>query len=222
MDFSPVKISLRTTICASLIVYFLGVTLAWLVLKIRNRTLRRIADGILTLPLVLPPTVAGFVLLLIFGANQPVGIFLKNVFHVKLIFNWPATVVAAVSVSMPLMYRSVKAGFEQINPSMIDEAKMMGLGNWGILWKILIPCTLPAVVSGVVLSTTRGLGEFGATAMLAGNIAGKTRTLPLAIYSEVAAGNYRTAGFYVCVIMIIAFTAVFIMNGFADHSDLKL
>jgi len=222
MDFSPVRISLRTTVCASLIVYVLGVLFAWLVLKIRNRTVRRLADGILTVPLVLPPTVAGFILLLVFGNNRPFGQLLQHVFGLKVVFTWGAAVIAAVVVSFPLMYRSAKAGFEQINQSMIDEAKMLGLGNFGILRKILIPCTRPAIVSGVILSTTRGLGEFGATSMLAGNIAGKTRTLPLAIYSEVAAGNYDTAGVYVSVILLVAFAAVYIMNVFADQSEIRL
>jgi molybdate transport system permease protein len=222
MDFSPVRISLRTTVCASLIVYILGVLFAWLVLKIRNRTVRRLADGILTVPLVLPPTVAGFILLLLFGNNRPIGQLLQQAFGIKVVFTWGAAVIAAVVVSFPLMYRSAKAGFEQINQSMIDEAKMLGLGNFGILRKILIPCTRPAIVSGVILSTTRGLGEFGATSMLAGNIAGKTRTLPLAIYSEVAAGNYGTAGVYVSVILLVAFAAVYIMNVFADQSEIRL
>lgn len=222
MDFSPIPISIKTTVAASLVVYFLGILLAWLVLRIRNRLLRRVIDGILTLPLVLPPTVAGFILLLLCGVNQPLGIFFGKVFGVKLVFTWGATVIAAAAVSFPLMYRSVKAGFEEIDQSMIDEAKMLGLGDFGILRKILVPCTMPAIGSGVILSTTRGLGEFGATSMLAGNIAGKTRTLPLAIYSEVAAGNYHSAGIYTAIVLIIAFVSVLIMNLLADNSDIRL
>ena len=111
-----------------------------------------------------------------------------------------------------LMYRSAKAGFEQIDQNMIEEAKMLGLGKWGILWKILFPCTFPSILSGMILSTTRGLGEYGATAMLAGNIPGKTRTLPLAVYSEVAGGNMDRAAVYVAVILVIAFLSVWVMN----------
>ena len=110
------------------------------------------------------------------------------------------------------MYRSAKAGFEQIDQNMIEEAKMLGLGKWGILWKILFPCTFPSILSGMILSTTRGLGEYGATAMLAGNIPGKTRTLPLAVYSEVAGGNMDRAAVYVAVILVIAFLSVWVMN----------
>ena len=169
-------------------------------------------DGFLTIPLVLPPTVAGFFLLWLFGARRPIGSFVEEAFGFRIAFSWVATVLAAVVVSFPLMYRSAKAGFEQIDQNMIEEAKMLGLGKWGILWKILFPCTFPSILSGMILSTTRGLGEYGATAMLAGNIPGKTRTLPLAVYSEVAGGNMDRAAVYVAVILVIAFLSVWVMN----------
>ena len=212
MDFSPVWISLKTTACASAVTFVLGILAAWAVMFIKGRRLRAVVDGILTIPLVLPPTVAGFFLLYLFGARRPIGSFVEDVFGFRIAFSWFATVLAAVIVSFPLMYRSAKAGFEQIDQNMIEEAKMMGLGKWGILWKILFPCTFPSILSGMILSTTRGLGEYGATAMLAGNIPGKTRTLPLAVYSEVAAGNMDRAWIYVAVILGVAFIAVWIMN----------
>lgn len=212
MDFSPVWISLKTTACASAVTFVLGILAAWAVMFIKGRQLKAVVDGILTIPLVLPPTVAGFFLLYLFGARRPIGSFVEDVFGFRIAFSWFATVLAAVIVSFPLMYRSAKAGFEQIDQNMIEEAKMMGLGKWGILWKILFPCTFPSILSGMILSTTRGLGEYGATAMLAGNIPGKTRTLPLAVYSEVAAGNMDRAWIYVAVILGVAFIAVWIMN----------
>lgn len=212
MDFSPVWISLKTTVCASTITFVFGILAAWAVMFMKGKKLKAAVDSILTIPLVLPPTVAGFFLLWMFGARRPIGRILEEVFGVRIAFSWVATVLAAVIVSFPLMYRSAKAGFEQIDQNMIEEAKMLGLGRWGILWKILFPCTFPSVLSGMILSTTRGLGEYGATAMLAGNIPGKTRTLPLAVYSEVAGGNMDRAGVYVAVILIIAFLAVWIMN----------
>lgn len=222
MDFNPVYISLKTTVCASCITYVLGILSAYLVLRIRNRKIRHIMDVILTLPLVLPPTVAGFFLLYLFGNRRPLGILIQQLFGQKVVFTWAATVIAAVVVSFPLMYRSVKAGFEQLNQSIIEEAKMLGLGGFGMLWRILVPCTMPAILSGTVLSTTRALGEFGATAMLAGNISGKTRTLSLAVYSEVAAGNMDVAGYYVAIILVVAFLAVMVLNVKGDHSDIKL
>ena len=198
MDFSPVWISLKTTACASAVTFVLGILAAWAVMFIKGRRLKAVVDGILTIPLVLPPTVAGFFLLYLFGARRPIGSFVEDVFGFRIAFSWFATVLAAVIVSFPLMYRSAKAGFEQIDQNMIEEAKMMGLGKWGILWKILFPCTFPSIL--------------GATAMLAGNIPGKTRTLPLAVYSEVAAGNMDRAWIYVAVILGVAFIAVWIMN----------
>lgn len=175
MDFSPVWISLKTTVCASVITFVIGILAAWAVMFIKGRKLKAAVDGILTIPLVLPPTVAGFFLLWLFGARRPIGSFVEEVFGFRIAFSWVATVLSAVVVSFPLMYRSAKAGFEQIDQNMIEEAKMLGLGKWGILWKILFPCTFPSILSGMILSTTRGLGEYGATAMLAGNIPGKTK-----------------------------------------------
>ena len=168
MDFSPVWISLKTTVCSSVITFVLGIVAAWAVMFIKSKKWKAAVDGFLTIPLVLPPTVAGFFLLWLFGARRPIGSFVEEAFGFRIAFSWVATVLAAVVVSFPLMYRSAKAGFEQIDQNMIEEAKMLGLGKWGILWKILFPCTFPSILSGMILSTTRGLGEYGATAMLAG------------------------------------------------------
>lgn len=217
MDYSPIWISLRTAAASTVITFVLGILAAWLCVGVKSKRKKAVLDGILTMPLVLPPTVAGFFLLYIFGAKRPVGEFIETVFGIKIAFSWVATVISATVVSFPLMYRSAKSGFEQIDQSMIDEAKMMGLSDFGILVYILVPCTLPSIISGTVLSLTRGLGEYGATAMLAGNIAGKTRTLPLAVYSAVAAGRMDEAWIYVVVILAVAFTAVFIMNCFGDR-----
>ncbi len=217
MDYSPIWISLRTAAASTAITFVLGILAAWLCVGVKSKRKKAVLDGILTMPLVLPPTVAGFFLLYIFGAKRPVGEFIETVFGIKIAFSWVATVISATVVSFPLMYRSAKSGFEQIDQSMIDEAKMMGLSDFGILVYILVPCTLPSIISGTVLSLTRGLGEYGATAMLAGNIAGKTRTLPLAVYSAVAAGRMDEAWIYVVVILAVAFTTVFIMNCFGDR-----
>lgn len=219
MDFSPVWISLKTTLTSSLITFFLGILAAWGVMFIKNRKVKTAIDCFLTIPLVLPPTVAGFFLLYLFGAKRPIGNFVEEFFGFRIAFSWFATVLAAVVVSFPLMYRSAKAGFEQINMNMIEEAKILGLGNWGILWKVLFPCTFPSILTGMILSTTRGLGEYGATAMLAGNIPGKTRTLPLAVYSEVAAGHMDKAWVFVAIILGTAFIAVWCMNMLAKADD---
>lgn len=219
MDYTPITISLKTTLFSGVLTFFLGIIAAWAVIHIRDKRLRSVVDGILTMPMVLPPTVAGFFLLYLFGTNRVIGKFFLDTFQIKIAFSWASTVIAATVVSFPLMYRSARAGFEQLDKNMIEEAKMLGLGEFSILWKILVPCTLPSILSGMVLSTTRGLGEYGATAMLAGNIKGKTRTLPLAVYSEVAGGHMERAWIYVIVILAIAMWAIYLMNYFADRSD---
>lgn len=212
MDWSPILISMKTASLSIFVTFFLGVFAAWAVVSIKNPTLKMLWDGILTLPLVLPPTVAGFFLLYIFGVKRPVGEFFINYFSVKIAFSWGATVLAAVVMSFPLMYRSARGAFEQVDPNLTAAARTLGMSEWSIFWRVLFANALPGVVSGGVLAFARGLGEFGATSMIAGNIAGKTRTLPMAVYSEVAAGNMDQAYGYVAVIVVIAFISVFLMN----------
>jgi molybdate transport system permease protein len=164
------------------------------------------------LPLVLPPTVAGFFLLYLFGVKRPIGQFFIEYFSVKIAFSWTATVLAAVTMSFPLMYRSARGAFEQVDWNLVAAARTLGMSEWAIFWKVLFANATPGILSGGVLAFARGLGEFGATAMIAGNIAGKTRTLPMAVYSEVAAGNMDAAYSYVAIIVVIAFISVVLMN----------
>lgn len=212
MDWSPILISMRTASLSILITFFLGVFAAWAVISMKNKSIKLIFDGILTLPLVLPPTVAGFFLLFIFGVKRPLGKFFLDYFSVKIAFSWSATVLAAVVMSFPLMYRSARGAFEQVDENLPAAARTLGMSEWKIFWKVTFANAMPGVVSGGVLAFARGLGEFGATAMIAGNIAGKTRTLPMAVYSEVAAGNMEAAYKYVAVIVVVAFLSVILMN----------
>ncbi len=212
MDWSPVLISMKTASLSIFITFFLGVLAAWAVVSMRSRRLKMFCDGILTLPLVLPPTVAGFFLLYLFGVKRPLGQFFIEYFGVKIAFSWSATVIAAVTMSFPLMYRSARGAFEQVNPDLIAAARTLGLSEWDIFWKVIFANAIPGVLGGGVLAFARGLGEFGATSMIAGNIAGKTRTLPMAVYSEVAAGNMEAANRYVIVIVAIAFVSIVLMN----------
>lgn len=221
MDWSPIWISMRTASVSIVITFFLGIFAAWLVVSLRSETLRTILDGILTLPMVLPPTVAGFFLLYIFGVKRPVGQFFLEYFSVKIAFSWVATVLAAITMSFPLMYRSARGAFEQVDENLIYAARTLGMSEWGIFRKVLIANAIPGIVSGGVLAFARGLGEFGATAMIAGNIAGKTRTLPMAVYSEVAAGNMERAYGYVTIIVVIAFISVVLMNFAGSRADKK-
>ena len=212
MDWSPVLISMKTASLSIFITFFLGIFAAGVVIRLKNETSKIICDGILTLPLVLPPTVAGFFLLYLFGVKRPIGQFFIDFFGVKIAFSWGATVLAAVVMSFPLMYRSARGAFEQVDPDLTAAARTLGMSEWEIFWKVLFANATPGILSGGVLAFARGLGEFGATSMIAGNIAGKTRTLPMAVYSEVSAGNMGAADRYVAVIVVIAFISILLMN----------
>lgn len=214
MDWSPLIISIKTASVSILIIFVIGIFTARWVVGLKSDKLRAIVDGILTLPLVLPPTVMGFFILYLFGIKRPIGMFLLNYFGTKVVFSWSATVIAAAVISFPLMYRSARGAFEQVDQNLVMAGRTLGMSEIKIFLKIVMPVALPGVLSGGILSFARGLGEFGATAMIAGNIAGKTRTLPLAIYSEVAAGDMKGAYGYVGVILIISFVVVILMNYF--------
>lgn len=214
MKLSPILISMKTASVAIVITFFLGIFAARWVVKIKSEKIKMFLDGILTLPLVLPPTVMGFFVLLIFGVKRPLGKFLLEFFSVKIVFSWTATVIAAVIISFPLMYRSARGAFEQVDRNLIIAGRTLGMSENRIFWKITMPLALPGIASGGVLAYARGLGEFGATAMIAGNIENVTRTLPLAIYAEVAAGNMDSAMNYVAVVLAISFVVIVLMNYF--------
>lgn len=212
LDLTPIWISLKTASITIVITFILGLLAAWWIYSRKSEALKMVFDGIFTLPMVLPPTVAGFFLLMIFGVNQPIGKFFMNVFGVRIAFSFSATVIAAVVISFPLMYRNSRGAFEQVDTDLVYAARTLGMSEWNIFLKVLIPNALPGIISGGVLAFARGLGEFGATAMLAGNIIGKTRTLPVAVYSKVMSGDIESAAYYVWVIIGICFTAVILLN----------
>lgn len=212
MELSPILISLKTATLSVFITFFLGIAVAYWVVRMRHEKVKMICDGILTLPLVLPPTVAGFFLLYIFGVKRPLGQFFLEFFGVKIAFSWGATVLAAVVISFPLMYRSARGAFEQVEANLLYAGRTLGMSEWKIFWRVLFPNALSGILSGGILAFARGLGEFGATAMIAGNIAGKTRTLPLAVYSHVSAGDMEGAYQYVLILVVISFFVVTGMN----------
>lgn len=212
LDFSPVWISLQTAAATMVIVFFAGILTAWWVVSRKNEATKIIVDGVLTVPLVLPPTVAGFFLLYLFGNNRILGRFFIENFGIQIAFSWLATVLAAAVIAFPLMYRSARGAFEQVDVELLQAGRTLGMSERSIFLRVLLPNALPGIVSGGVLSFARGLGEFGATAMIAGNIAGKTRTLPLAVYSSVAAGEMDTAFGYVAIILAVCLLMVIGMN----------
>ena len=143
---------MKTASVSIVITFFLGILAAWAVVSIRSRALKTMLDGILTLPLVLPPTVAGFFLLYLFGVKRPIGKFFIDYFSIKIAFSWSATVIAAVTMSFPLMYRSARGAFEQVDPSLPAAARTLGMGEWAIFRKVLLPNAIPGVVGGGVLA----------------------------------------------------------------------
>lgn len=212
IDWSPLWISLRTAAATIVIVFFIGVIIAWWVERLQSQSLKIFADAVITLPMVLPPTVAGFFLLYFFGNNRFLGQLIYQMTGIKIAFSWLATVLAAAVISLPLMYRSARGALSQVDKGMLEAARSLGMAEWRIFWRIHLPNALPGIIAGGLLAFARGLGEFGATAMIAGNIAGRTRTLPLAVYSAVAAGDWDAAGWYVAVIVGICLFVVIGLN----------
>lgn len=212
IDWSPLWISLHTAAATIAIVFFIGVIIAWRVERLQSQSLKIFADAVITLPMVLPPTVAGFFLLYFFGNNRFLGQLIYQLTGIKIAFSWLATVLAAAVISLPLMYRSARGALSLVDKGMLEAARSLGMTEWRIFWRIHLPNALPGIIAGGLLAFARGLGEFGATAMIAGNIAGRTRTLPLAVYSAVAAGDWDAAGWYVAVIVGICLLVVIGLN----------
>lgn len=211
LDWSPLFISIKTGIVATIFSFFLGIYAARKVVKTTPGK-KAIIDGILTLPMVLPPTVAGFFLLLIFSRRRPFGIFLFENFGIKVVQTWLGCIIAATVISFPLMYRNARAAMEQIDVNLIYAGRTLGMSDTEIFWKVVIPTARPGIASGTILTFARALGEYGATSMLAGNIPGKTGTISQKIAMVIQDGDYMTAGVWVAIVMVIAFLVIFLMN----------
>ena len=211
LDWSPLFISIKTGIVATIFSFFLGIYAARKVVKTTPGK-KAIIDGILTLPMVLPPTVAGFFLLLIFSRRRTFGIFLFENFGIKVVQTWLGCIIAATVISFPLMYRNARAAMEQIDVNLIYAGRTLGMSDTEIFWKVVIPTAGPGIASGTILTFARALGEYGATSMLAGNIPGKTGTISQKIAMVIQDGDYMTAGVWVAIVMVIAFLVIFLMN----------
>ena len=211
LDWSYLYISLKTGIVATLISFFLGIYAARKVVKARP-AVKAVWDGLLTLPMVLPPTVAGFFLLLLFSKRRPLGMFLFENFDIKIVQTWAGCIIAATVIAFPLMYRNARAAFEQVDVNLIYAARTLGMSEIKIFWRVVVPAAGPGIASGTILTFARALGEYGATSMLAGNIPGKTGTISQKIAMVMQDGDYATAGVWVAIIILIAFLVVFFMN----------
>ncbi|MDM8209954.1 molybdate ABC transporter permease subunit [Mediterraneibacter glycyrrhizinilyticus] len=211
LDWSPLFISLKTGVVATFISFFLGIFAARKVVKATPGK-KAVIDGILTLPMVLPPTVAGFFLLLLFSRRRPLGEFLFEQFDFKVVQTWLGCVIAATVIAFPLMYRNARAAMEQIDMNLVYAGRTLGMSDTKIFWTVIVPTAGPGIASGTILTFARALGEYGATSMLAGNIPGKTGTISQKIAMVIQDGDYLTAGIWVAIVMIIAFVVIFLMN----------
>ena len=211
LDWSPFFITLKIGLLSTIICFFLGVGLAYVSLYM-NKRIMAIFDSILTLPMVLPPTVVGFFLLLIFSRRRPVGIFLYSNFHIKIVQSFIGCVLAAFIIAFPLMYKNAKSAFLQLDKNLIYAGRTLGLSEFQIFFKVVCPITSPSLFSGAILSFARAIGEYGATSMLAGNISGKTATISQQIAYLVQNQGYLEAGIWVGIVLFIAFLIMLLME----------
>lgn len=209
MDYTPLWISVKVAVTATFFTFFLGIIAARMVVGLGKW--KGLVDGLFSLPMVLPPTVVGFFLLILFGKNSLFGALLDRV-GCSFLFSWQGAVVAAVVVSFPLMYRTARGAFEQVDQNLIHAARTLGMTETRIFFKVLLPVARPGIAAATILAFARALGEFGATIMIAGNIPGKTQTMSVAIYTAMQSGNRAMAYRWVAVIMTISFVTMFLMN----------
>lgn len=216
MDYSPLWVTLKTCGVAIVFVFFLGLAAAYFTLRISKRA-QDIFDTIFTIPMVLPPTVCGFLLLSVLGRNTAFGRFFQEI-GFPLVFSWQATVIAAVVVAFPLMYRSARGAFESLDPNMLDAARTLGWSNGRIFMRLMLPLAWSSIASGTVLAFARALGEFGCTLFLAGNQLGSTRTIPIAIYFEWMNGNTEATWFWTIVLLVFSFLVILFINLWSRHT----
>ncbi|GCL57713.1 molybdate ABC transporter permease subunit [Microcystis aeruginosa] len=209
-DFSPLWISLKTATIALIIIFFLGIAAAYWMLGYRGRW-KSLIEAVFVAPLILPPTVLGFILLLLFGKNGPLGQLL-DLFNFRIVFTWYAAVITATVVAFPLMYKTTLGAFEQVDANLLQVARTLGASEGKIFWRLLLPLSFPGVLAGLTLAFARALGEFGATLMLAGNIPGQTQTIPMAIFFAVEAGAMTEAWIWVFIIMLISLSGIIAVN----------
>jgi molybdate transport system permease protein len=169
---------------------------------------RDLIDAMLTLPMVMPPTVLGYYLLVLLGSQGPIGAWLLQTFGVRLIFTWQAAVIAASVVAFPLVFKAARAAFENVDLQLEDAARTLGLSDAAVFFRVTLPLAWRGILAGVLLAFARALGEFGATLMVAGSIAGKTQTLSIAVYEAVQAGRDDTANFLVMVTSLVCITVL--------------
>ena len=217
IDYRPLWVSIKTSAVALAVTFVLGLLAAWRTMGTSSR-LKGVLDSVFTVPMVLPPTVCGFLLLLLFGQSTALGRwFIEH--GLALVFTWPAAVIAAIVVSFPLMYRTALGAFEGLDPQMLDAARTLGWSEARIFWHLMMPLGWPSIAAGTVLAFARAMGEFGCTLFFAGNYVGVTQTIPIAIYFEWMGGNTPVAIFWVIVVILFSFLVILFINIYTAHSQ---
>ena len=211
MDWFPLINSLRIAALATAAVFLLGIWLACAVAKL-PRAWKALVDVVLTLPLVLPPTVVGFLLLMVLGPRRPLGAWALEAFGVRLTMVWYAAVFASVVVAFPLMYRTARGAFEGFDEDLADAARTLGKGEVWIFWRVKLPSCRTSIIAGAVLAFARALGEYGATSMVAGYTPGVTATVSTTVYQLWQIGNDARALRWVLVNIAISAVALFVLN----------
>lgn len=210
-NMTPLLLSLKVAVVSTLIVFVFGMLFARFMTK-KSFFGKHVLESLFLLPLVLPPTVVGFGLLLLFGKNGPLGKLLDEWFGITVVFTLTGAVIASIVVSFPLMYQSAVAAFTGVDRRLEDAARTMGASEWRLFWTVVFPLAWPGLLAGFVLSFARGLGEFGATLMLAGYLPGRTDTIPVAIYFAVEAGQMEKALFWVVIIVALGMGTTLWLN----------
>lgn len=220
MDLFPLINSIRIAAISTFITFFLGIGLAYYVEKL-PKGLKGVTDVILTLPLVLPPTVIGFFLLRLLGTNSILGRFLLEEFSIKIIMNWYSAIFATIVVTFPLMYRTARGAFEAFDDNLKYAAQTLGKSNTWIFWKVIMPNSKSGIIAGAVLSFARALGEYGATSMVAGYTPGRTATVSTTVYQLWRTGNENLAYQWVMINVLLSFGILIVMNTMEQNSKVK-
>lgn len=217
LDWSPLWVSLRTTGAAIVFIFILGLFAAWATMRVSDR-LKGVLDTLFTIPMVLPPTVCGFLLLLLFGNSTATGRWLIE-HGIDVVFTWQAAVIACVVVGFPMMYRTVRGAFENLDAAMLDAARTLGWGEAKVFFRLMLPLAWPSIAAGTVLAFARAMGEFGCTLFFAGNYAGITQTIPIAIYFDWMGGKSDVALFWVLVVIVLSFLVILLINVYSSRTQ---
>jgi molybdate transport system permease protein len=213
----PLWLSVQTAICATLLTFVCGIACARWRMGMTHG-FRHFLDAAFMMPIALPPSVVGLVLLLGFGRSSPIGTALAAI-DAQIIFTWPAAVLASFVVSLPIMYQTARGAFAQIDPNLLDAARIFTRSDWRIVWRIMLPVAWPGIAAGCILSFLRALGEFGATLMIAGNIPGRTQTAPVAIFFAVESGETGRAVALSLALIGMSLVAIVLLNLVQRHSS---